>query len=387
MERPKKELTTTSFVILAHLAVQPWSAFELAKQVTRGLDLIWPRAESAIYEEPKNLVAHGLAQATKEKVGPRRVRTLYAITPAGRARLLEWMEQEAGLPQFESEALVRVFFAEHGTKEALLAALRGFERYNKGIRERLQRQLEGYLRDSGPFPNRWHVIGLGARFLLQQATVAEEWARWAAAEVQVWSSVQNPGAGRGKQLISEALAALGTREGVSALDKMAMASVRIRNARYEEVEEVAVLLTEAYQEYQPHLPSSLWQQYLDDIRNTGGRWEHSELVLAEEKGRLVGSVTFYPNGQAAGEGWPAGWAAMRLLGVRPAIRRQGIGKALVAECLQRCQSLGIVAMGLHTAPFMEAACTLYQQMGFVRVPPLDLDIGYGITLLAYYREL
>src|SRR5579859_4815012 len=110
-----KPLTTTSYALLAHLAVQPWSAYELATQMGRGMDLVWPRAESAIYEEPKNLVAHGLARVSNRPAG-KRTRAVYSITPAGRRALAAWFRTEPSAPQFESEALLRVFFGENAER-------------------------------------------------------------------------------------------------------------------------------------------------------------------------------------------------------------------------------------------------------------------------------
>ena len=62
-------LTTTSYAILGLLAVKPWTTYELAQQMRRALGQFWPRAESKLYEEPKKLVAHGLARATQADDG------------------------------------------------------------------------------------------------------------------------------------------------------------------------------------------------------------------------------------------------------------------------------------------------------------------------------
>lgn len=206
---PEKRLTTTSYAILAHLAVQPWSAFELAKQMTRGMDAIWPRAESAMYVEPKNLVAHGFALEQKEASGPRRQRTVYTITPAGRAALTEWLATPTEAPQMESEPLVRLFFAEHGSQKALLQTLASAEAAGTAIRERFAGQLAGYLREGGPYPERWHLIALGSRFLLEYGDLLERWARWATAEAAQWESPAVPPQGRGEALLTESLQRFG----------------------------------------------------------------------------------------------------------------------------------------------------------------------------------
>jgi DNA-binding PadR family transcriptional regulator len=61
-----RPLTTTSFALLGLLSVRPWSAYELTGQMKRGMRHTWPRTETRVYQEPKNLVAHGLANAASE---------------------------------------------------------------------------------------------------------------------------------------------------------------------------------------------------------------------------------------------------------------------------------------------------------------------------------
>ena len=115
-------LTTTSFAILGLLAVRPWSTYELTQQMDRSLGRIWPRAQSKLYEEPKKLVDLGLAEASAEPVG-RRSRTVYAITPAGRRALAGWLQEPGAGPVLEFEQLLKLFFAEGGSRSDALATL------------------------------------------------------------------------------------------------------------------------------------------------------------------------------------------------------------------------------------------------------------------------
>src|SRR6187200_2061176 len=110
-----RPLSTTSYAILGLLSLRPWTTYELAQQMDRALGQFWPRAESKLYEEPKKLVAHGLARASSETVG-RRPRTVYTITPKGRRAMAAWVPTPGNGPVLEFEQLVKVFFAEHGTK-------------------------------------------------------------------------------------------------------------------------------------------------------------------------------------------------------------------------------------------------------------------------------
>src|SRR4051794_17937000 len=115
-------LTTTSFAMLGLLAVRPWSTYELAAQMDRSLGRIWPRAQSKLYEEPKKLVAHGLAEASQDQVG-RRPRTVYTITEQGRRALATWLEEPGNGPVLEFEQLLKVAFSDHGSRDDALATL------------------------------------------------------------------------------------------------------------------------------------------------------------------------------------------------------------------------------------------------------------------------
>ena len=122
MSRRADELNTTSFAMLGMLAIQPWSTYELAKHVDHSLRPLWPRARSNLFNEPKKLVVHGLAAATEETVG-RRPRTVYTITPAGRRALRQWLGTPGEGPVLEFEQLLKVFFADQGTKTDALNAV------------------------------------------------------------------------------------------------------------------------------------------------------------------------------------------------------------------------------------------------------------------------
>src|SRR5262245_57934117 len=106
-------LSTTSYAVLGMLAVRPWSAYELTKQMRRSLAYCWPKAESVLYDEPKRLVRLGLASANQEPAGGSRTRAVYAITDAGRAALRAWLATEPAPPRFELEPLLRLLYADH----------------------------------------------------------------------------------------------------------------------------------------------------------------------------------------------------------------------------------------------------------------------------------
>lgn len=178
-------LTTTSYAILGLLALRPWTTYELAQQMDRALNRFWPRAKSKLYEEPKKLVAHGLAKATTESVG-RRPRTMYSITAKGRRALAAWVPTPSAAPSLEFEALVKVFFAEHGSREDLLATL---EATREWVREQETSTVDiplSYLEGRGNFPERLPWLLLGGEFLSRFNDAIADWAEWAIGVVEMW---------------------------------------------------------------------------------------------------------------------------------------------------------------------------------------------------------
>lgn len=178
-------LTTTSYAILGLLGVRSWSSYELTRQMSRSLGHMWPRAESKLYEEPKKLVAHGLAKARTEQAG-RRTRTVYAITPKGRRALAAWLAEPGGPPALEFEGLLKVFFADHGTTADLRATLAAAREWATAQAELSAAIGREYVAGRGPFPERGAVLDLTARFLSDFYGLVAEWAAWADGVTSGW---------------------------------------------------------------------------------------------------------------------------------------------------------------------------------------------------------
>ena len=178
-------LTTTSYAILGLLALKPWTTYELAQQMQRALGQFWPRAESKLYEEPKKLVAHGFARSSSEMVG-RRPRTVYSITAKGRRALSAWVPTPGVGPVVEFEQLVKVFFAEHGTKQDLLATIASARAWSDQRFTQSMGISQDYLEGKGPFPERLPWLLLCGQFLTDFVLMVERWSEWATEVVESW---------------------------------------------------------------------------------------------------------------------------------------------------------------------------------------------------------
>jgi ribosomal protein S18 acetylase RimI-like enzyme len=161
--------------------------------------------------------------------------------------------------------------------------------------------------------------------------------------------------------------------------------ITLRNAQSGEFKLVSRLLVAAYQQYEKSMPPDSWIWYRNDMSDVQSRMADSELIIAEIDNHIAGAVTLYPQG--ADNGWPEGWAGIRLLAVHPDYRGQGIGRALMEECIRRCRERGTKTLGLHTTELMKVAREMYERMGFKRTTEFDFHPTPDNVVYAYRLDL
>lgn len=183
----ERELTTTSYAVLSVLSLRPHSTYDIARQMRLSMHFMWPRAESNVYAEPRRLVEAGLASVREEWNGQRR-RMVYEITAAGRAALAAWLAAPSSPPRYESEALVKVMFAENGTREDLLASIRLIGRDASDALRHLLGIADRYARGEGEYPWRFGLSGVALRLAAEQQATILRWAAWAEEVAAGWEA-------------------------------------------------------------------------------------------------------------------------------------------------------------------------------------------------------
>jgi hypothetical protein len=111
---------------------------------------------------------------------------VYSITPAGRRALRAWLPTASAGPVLEFEALVKVFFAEHASKDDLLATVHGVQEWAEARAVTGLAICREYLEGKGSFPERLPWLILAGRFLYEFEEAVIRWVEWAEAVVGEW---------------------------------------------------------------------------------------------------------------------------------------------------------------------------------------------------------
>lgn len=169
-----------------------------------------------------------------------------------------------------------------------------------------------------------------------------------------------------------------------------MSDLIVRDARPPDREAIRDVTMAAYQQYAAVMQTH-WEGYRRNILTTLGDVKPAEQIVAEQHGALVGTVLLYPAGTVLsasdGRSVTRSWPEVRLLAVAPAARGQGVGAALMRECVRRARQSGAAVLTLHTHEIMAVAMRMYERMGFVHAPDLDFHPAKDVTIKGYRLNL
>ncbi len=183
-----RKLTTTSYALLAQLALRPWPAYELVQQRVRYFRLVWPKAESAIYREIKMLATDGFAETSIEHTG-RRARTIYRITEAGLDVLRQWLATPVAPFAMEFEVLLRLFVAPVGSQQQLEASLRQVQADARDMLMFAGEVKREYLEGQGALQDQAYIRALGMDFFISLTNMIDQWIERTLGEIERWDDM------------------------------------------------------------------------------------------------------------------------------------------------------------------------------------------------------
>jgi GNAT superfamily N-acetyltransferase len=167
----------------------------------------------------------------------------------------------------------------------------------------------------------------------------------------------------------------------------------VRRAVRKEAPEISSLIEASLAGFKGDLPDAILRSYVAYSRNIAARWDDGEVLVALQYGRILGTVTLHRD--ASNLGLPLGWASFGTLAVHPRMQGRGVGSLLTRTCVAAVRDAA-PTIGIHSGGFMRPARRLYESMGFMRCPTLDLlasdflgiSPGAGnVEILAYRLDL
>ena len=128
------------YTLLGLLQYRPLTGYDLKQTMDKSTVHFWHAKLSQIYTTLKALEAEGQVTSAVEAQAERPDRRVYAITPAGRQALQQWLaEPDVALSPKKETLILKVFFAAQMDREALLTQLR--------LHRDLHRRQAEYYRD------------------------------------------------------------------------------------------------------------------------------------------------------------------------------------------------------------------------------------------------
>jgi GNAT superfamily N-acetyltransferase len=162
--------------------------------------------------------------------------------------------------------------------------------------------------------------------------------------------------------------------------------IEVREIRPEEHEVLARITLDAYLRV-PGVAEHA--DYLEELADVAGRAAQVPVLVAVDATdrRVLGGVAYVPGPGPLAEAEGEDEAGFRMLAVAPDAQGRGVGRALVAACIERARLAGKRRLVLLTLPTMTAAHALYARTGFSRDEANDWEYEPGRWLWGFSMEL
>lgn len=155
-------------------------------------------------------------------------------------------------------------------------------------------------------------------------------------------------------------------------------NARIRRAAAPDAAEIAHVLRQSFQEFEPLYTRDGFAATTPDSEQVGRRLDEGPAWVALTEGCVVGTASAALKSERR--------LYVRGVAVVPSVRGQGIAESLMTAVEAFAQHHGCVQIFLTTTPFLTAAIRLYERLGFMRVPEGTSDL-FGTPLIKMQKDL
>lgn len=155
------------------------------------------------------------------------------------------------------------------------------------------------------------------------------------------------------------------------------AGLLYRRGSLDDLQQITDLGLLSYGEFAHVLTDAHWatmQHNLQDPEQRHQLIEQAATFVCADRGYIAGMAFLVPSGNPTAI-YPADWAYIRMVGVDPAYRGQGIARKLTQQCIDHARQTDEKTIGLHTSEMMDAARHIYESLGFTIDREIDPLFG------------
>jgi len=145
-----------------------------------------------------------------------------------------------------------------------------------------------------------------------------------------------------------------------------------REGNVKDVAQLRQLALASYGEFEKILTKENWNMLYEKQQSEStylNLLKISTCFVCEVDSNIIGVAYLILSGNPT-EIFDANWSYIRMVGVEPAYRGNGIAKQLTQRCIEYAKQNGETTIALHTSEMMEAARYIYEKMGFEQVKEL-----------------
>jgi DNA-binding PadR family transcriptional regulator len=164
-----------AYAILSVLVDRESSGYDLAKHFEASVGYFWTATHQQIYRELAQLEAHGWVASHTVAQEDRPNKKMFAPTPLGRSKMVEWMMQPSKRSKHKEEILVKLFAGHLIEPAAMIAELHR-------VQQAHQSQLQEYEHIAQQYFSRPEALPYAAKcqYLTLRQGISHEtnWIEW-----------------------------------------------------------------------------------------------------------------------------------------------------------------------------------------------------------------
>jgi ribosomal protein S18 acetylase RimI-like enzyme len=151
-----------------------------------------------------------------------------------------------------------------------------------------------------------------------------------------------------------------------------------------QLQELAIIANEQFQSV---FTSDNWEIFngnLQDRQKFIDILKIAKCFVCLDNDKIVGVAYIIPSGNPTNI-FKSEWSYIRMVGVNPKHRGQGIAKTLTEMCIDFAKQSNEKTIALHTSEFMNAARHIYESIGFTVLE--EIPLLYGKKYWLYTLDL